>query len=497
MAFEMIEKYRIYICQSGDTKKTTEIEEGSMLFETDTGKRYIFNATSWVEFPEMVNLTTGAKVKITGGTNEADVIPTNGSYGLVTIEPNHISTANSTFDLLGIDGVFTGTGEDITNYAIMFINVYSDIASATDGLCIQTSHNNIDWYTSECYTIEANRYKLFAHQCSSKYFRIAYTNGGVAQTNFHLEVKLCTKNALASSHKIADSISEQDDASLNKSVLTAQQPDLTFVNINATESGNLKVTDAENTLAIAKGQVIGSDDINKWGNAPDFDTADGEVTIWDGAEDATGWEKMVYTYPSTASIDSISSTDASDTNTVTIEGLDSNFEEVSQQVTLNGQTRVALSTSLIRFYRGYNDNGTKFAGHIIIYDNDTTTGGIPDDTTLIRGVIHPNEQQTEMAIYTIPAGKTGYLLGGYCSTAGANKTSNYVIKFKIRTFGGVFRTQQKVALSDTGTTFIPFTYPVPQTLAEKTDVEVTAQMTATGGTGASISAGFSIILVDN
>jgi len=102
-----------------------------------------------------------------------------------------------------------------------------------------------------------------------------------------------------------------------------------------------------------------------------------------------------------------------------------------------------------------------------------------------------------MAIYTIPAGKTGYLLGGYASTAGANKTSNYVIKFKKREFGKVFRTQQKVALSDTGTSFIPFTYPIPQVLPEKTDVIVTAQMIVSGGTGASISAGFSIVLIDN
>ena len=105
-------------------------------------------------------------------------------------------------------------------------------------------------------------------------------------------------------------------------------------------------------------------------------------------------------------------------------------------------------------------------------------------------------QQTEMAIYTMPAGKTGYLLGGYASLLGANKTSNYIIRFKKRDFNGVFRLQQKIALSDTGSSFIPFEYPIPQKLEEKADVLVTAQMTATGGTGASVSAGFSIVLVD-
>ena len=52
MAFEMIEKYRIYHCESGDVKKTDEIDEGSWLFETDTRNKYIFNGTAWVIFSD-------------------------------------------------------------------------------------------------------------------------------------------------------------------------------------------------------------------------------------------------------------------------------------------------------------------------------------------------------------------------------------------------------------------------------------------------------------
>ena len=44
-----------------------------------------------------------SKFKVWDGTDTADVLATNGSNGLVTIEPNHISTDNSTFDLLSID----------------------------------------------------------------------------------------------------------------------------------------------------------------------------------------------------------------------------------------------------------------------------------------------------------------------------------------------------------------------------------------------------------
>jgi len=439
--------------------------------------------------------SSDSKIQIWDGTDTADVIPVNGTNGLVTIEPNHISLSNS-FDFpIVADGTFTGISEDITNYAVMFINVYSDVASATDGLCIQFSTDNVNWDISECYTIAADTYKTFSIQCATKYFRISYTNGGTAQTEFRLQTKLCTKNALDSSHRIADAISDQDDATLNKAVLTAQQPNTNFINVGATESGNLKVTDAENTLAIAKGDVVGAGNVNKWGNAPDFDDGDGEVTVWDGAEDGTAWEKMVYTFPTSAVIDSISSSDAGDTQEVSVQGLDSNFALVTQTATLNGQTRVALSTPLTRVFRAFNANSTVFAGHIIIYENTALTAGVPTDKSKIYAVIHPDEQQTEMAVYTIPAGKTGYLLGGYCSTAGARRDDSYIIKFKTRLFGKVFRTQQKVSINDTATSFLPFTYPIPQVLPEKTDIIVTAQAVAQDQ--ASISAGFSIVLIDN
>lgn len=482
---ELIERMRLYHCKSTDEKKTNDIDEGSILYETDTSKKYRFDGVEWAEYFDSV------------GIDGVSILPTNGSDGLVVIEPNHISVLNSSNQVLGISEIFTGESEDITNYAIAFINVYSDVASAENGLCIEHSSDGVTWYQSECYTIFASTYKTFSHQCSSKYIRVKYTNGAIAQNSFDLEVKLCTKDALDSSHRISDTISSEDDATLNKSVITAERPDGNFINVGASDNGNLKITDAENKLAIAKGEVIGSSYVNKWGNAKDFDTADGEVNIWDGTEDGQPWEQMEYIFPTTATIDSVSSTSSSDVGiSVDLNGLASDGTLLNQTVTLNGQNRVAI-TPMLRFSRGYNSNGTKFDGHIIIYENGTISGGVPTDSTTIKGVIHPDEQQTEMAVYTIPAGKTGYLTSGYCSTAGANKSSNYIIKLKTRQENGVFRTQQKVSISDNGTSFISFDYPVPQKLEALTDIVITAQMTVPGGTGASISAGFGIILVDN
>ena len=449
---------------------------------------------------EIFTPTNPGKVSVTDGTNAADIISTNGSYGLVVAQPNHISTDNSTTTPLGAGATFTGTAEDVTNYAIIFLNVYADQASATNGLCIEYSTDGTNWDFSDCYTISATTGKQFSVPCFTRYFRVKYINGAIAQTVFRLQIKVNTSNALESSHRIADTISDQDDATLQKAVIAALSPGGTFGNVNASLSGNLQTTDAENGLAIAKGEVTGTTFTHKFGNAPDFDYGDNEVTIWDGADDGQAWELMNYTYSSSADIDSISSSDSGDTSLdITIVGLDTNWEEVTQTVALDAtdsQTRVALSTSLRRVYRAFNADGTDLTGHVIIYVNTALTAGVPTDKTKIRGIVDPVNQQTEMAVYTIPSGYTGYMRSWYTSASGANKTSNYVIRLKSREENKVFRTKHITAIADDGSSYIQHNYAEPEVFVEKTDIEMTAQMTA-NTTGASISGGFDIVLVAN
>ena len=68
---------------------------------------------------------------------------------------------------------------------------------------------------------------------------------------------------------------DDDDAELVTSVLKAKANGGGYVNIQATASENLRVTDAESGLAIAKGDVTGTSFVHKFGATPDFDAADG------------------------------------------------------------------------------------------------------------------------------------------------------------------------------------------------------------------------------
>jgi hypothetical protein len=278
--------------------------------------------------------------------------------------------------------------------------------------------------------------------------------------------------------------------------LSAENPNGDQVDIGASAAGNLKVTDAENGLAIAKGEVSGSTFIHKFGNAPDFDQSDGVVTIWDGADDAH-INQMNYVYSSTDDIDSVSSDDAGDTFDLQVFGLDANYNEINEIVTLQGQTRVPLVNSYLRVFRMVNTNSTDNVGHVYCYVNGAITGGIPDDPTTVRAVIQPGNNRTLMAVYTVPAGKTGYMRDWYAATSGANRNSNYPMQLRARKLGGVFQLKHIWSLADNGTSSYQHKFEEPEVFTEKTDIEVRGEMTTSGGTLASVAAGFDLVLVDN
>jgi len=267
--------------------------------------------------------------------------------------------------------------------------------------------------------------------------------------------------------------------------------------VMTTVDGNLSISDNSDGLAIAQGLVTGLSFVHKFGFAPDFDTGDGEVDVWDGAEDNTTWEAMNYTFSTSGIINSISSSDAGDSQTLEIQGLDEDWELTTLSATLSGQTRVGFSPELIRVFRVKNINSTPLSGHAIVYENTAITDGVPDDATKIRAIVHPDADQTEMAIYTIPAGKTAYIRSFNVAQAGGVRSTNYLFKLFARKPGGVFQLKHRTAISSTGNPY-QHTYIEPEgPFTEKTDIKMTVQVTAASITAAAAVAGFDLVLVDN
>lgn len=417
------------------------------------------------------------------------------NFRLITLE-GQVDTNNSTTSTLGAAGVFTGTATDISSCGIVFVNVYADQDSATDGLSIQQSSDGTNWDHSDDYTITAGTAKNYSINPHSRFMRVVYTNGGTIQGNFRLQTILKTQNAKDSSHRIKDNISGDDDCTLIKAALTGENGDGSWHNVKTTSDGYLSISDRSSGLAISKGDVTGAFDIHQFGNAPDFDQTDGTVDVWEGANDG-GINQMVYQWSTTAAIDSISSANAGDTQTIVVKGLDGSFNKVEQSVVLNGQTRVALSTPLLRVIKAYNDSATTLAGNVYIYENTALSSGTPIDTTKIRCVVRSANNESLMAIYTAPAGADAYIRGIYASTAGGTKSSAYIIRLLVREYNSgtwkAWRVRSIQSLIESGQSRFQYSLVEPEKIPAQSDVRITVRATASGVTACTVSAGLEIV----
>lgn len=241
---------------------------------------------------------------------------------------------------------------------------------------------------------------------------------------------------------------------------------------------------------VAEGAVPGYSMVEKFGENPDIDVAGTPAVIWSYGG--------MYTYSDTADIDSIVGEDALDITEVTIQGLDANWALVTQTVTLNGQTRVALSTPLIRCFRMWNSGAIPFLGPVYVYVNTAIVAGVPTDGTKVRAEIHLDAStglssgQTEMALFTVPDGYRGYLYNGYVGISRGGNLATAEFTPQVRTNGGVFRTIYRAAVIGQGNSHLQQPYRFPIQIPPKSDFQVVCVNVGANDTG--VFAGFTIVL---
>jgi len=158
------------------------------------------------------------------------------------VAEGHLCTANSTSTPLSAAGVWTGTSEDILAYNGISVFVTSDVASAVGGIEIQYSSDEVTWYTAESYTLVAGAEKWFTPPAFGKFFRVKFTNGAADQTTFTLTTTLRKMPFKWSSHNIEDPITDQDDATLTKAVITGKKASGDYDNVSLTNGGNMKIS---------------------------------------------------------------------------------------------------------------------------------------------------------------------------------------------------------------------------------------------------------------
>lgn len=254
---------------------------------------------------------------------------------------------------------------------------------------------------------------------------------------------------------------------------------------------NPSITQYERTeafeLQVARGMITGHKSLFKYGNNPDVNGT--LETVWS--------HSTLYVYPTTAMHMKVSSTSANDAaagsgaRTIVVSGLDADYNEINEIVTLNGQTPVLTTGLFIRVFRSYvlTAGSSNTAEGTIYIGDGNVTAGVP---ATVYAEISLGENQTLMALWTVPANYTLYVYRGTFSAA-SNNASQYILgKFMIRNFGGVFRNAADVTANSN---VIPYDFEIPLAIPEKSDIE--ARVIALSGSNFYVTASFEGVYIKN
>ena len=159
------------------------------------------------------------------------------------LQTNVIDSNNSTTATLAGGATWTGTGTDVLKYAVVATSIKASHDSATDGFAIEFSPDNSNWDESTTFNLEAGVTRRYQFPVTARYYRVTLTNGGSAQSYLRVQTILHADMIPGSIHKV-DNGTEKGDRTcqLVKAVLQAKKPNGEFINIDATNSGNLKVS---------------------------------------------------------------------------------------------------------------------------------------------------------------------------------------------------------------------------------------------------------------
>ena len=166
--------------------------------------------------------------------------------------------------------------------------------------------------------------------------------------------------------------------------------------------------------------------------------------------------------------------------------LDASFLEQEEFIVLNGASNVATVGSYIRQSRArvFGPGTTGAAG-------DITSTAVGDGTVSMQ-ILGANNQ-TLMAIYTVPANKIGYIVKwwGSMTRAVASATSDFHLRGG--TLDGIGYLLQDRSFTTTGSSQFTYDYTVPIAIPGGSDIWVEANANAND---VGVASGFDVILVD-
>lgn len=231
-------------------------------------------------------------------------------------------------------------------------------------------------------------------------------------------------------------------------------------------------------MNVARGLIPNMSKINIFGQNPSVSSSATDVWSFGGT----------HTQPTTNSTLTVVSSNNSDkpsstgAHLISIEGLDSNYLEITEIVSLNGTTIVNTTNSFSRVNSAKVLTSGSYGSNL---GNITIKHG-----SLTVGYIEQFNSQTTSTIFTVPSNKVALIIKGYFSADKPARADFRIAPFDA-TLGRLVTTSGlALHLSDN-----PFVYEirVPFLVPPKTDLKIRAN-TKTGSS--SVSAGYEIILID-
>ncbi len=217
--------------------------------------------------------------------------------------------------------------------------------------------------------------------------------------------------------------------------------------------------------AVAEGNIQGSSGFFAFGR---------NLGLSSGSEEFIIDFANVYTFLTAAEPLYISSSDAGDTAvTMIVRILDENYEQHDIIQTINGQTKTLLNApDALRVLFAFNIGSVRHNGDVYVYADSTVSGGVPDDDTKILAKSDEPKQQSNMANFTVPAGKKALLRAIVVTVNRNNNSGSADVFINTKAENGVKRRRAELGLS--GSSTLDYNFAIPISFSEKTDIFLTA-----------------------
>lgn len=231
---------------------------------------------------------------------------------------------------------------------------------------------------------------------------------------------------------------------------------------------------------VSLGQIVGAKSVFKFGYNEDVSIGTPEDCIGAGGD--------MFWISSASTLTIVSASTSDDTGgtgaiTVSIDGLDSNYDEISETVTMDGTVAVTTSLSYLRINR------------VIVLTSGSNGNNVGilslKQSTNVVAIVSANEGQSTLGVYTVPR-NSKFLIYSFLSGVTKKASTGGNAHFEVRPFGGSWNIKQLIALEANSferDTVLPFYIP------EKSDIRIRFEDILANNTG--VTCAFDGILLNN